>query len=327
MSDQNRYLRQEILPEIGKAGQEKLSNANIVVVGAGGLGAPLLSYLAGAGIGNITIIDHDLVELSNLHRQPLFNEDDIGLFKASTAKEHLSKYNSKISIKNHNCRLEPSNVESLCKDADVIIDAADSFAVTYILSDYALKTKTPYVSASVLGFKGYVGAFCGTHAPSIRAVFPDLPISAQNCATAGVSGPAVGVLGTLQAQITLNILLELSPSPMGKMLNVDLINFTTSSFSFLGASEPKNGFKFISQSQINEDDVVIDVRSKEESPNLITPDTIRSEVATIATIANDANTLTNKPVIIVCKTGLRAWNAGLNLQNAGIKDIKLIAAG
>jgi len=320
----NRYARQMVLPEIGTAGQALLANARIVVIGAGGLGCPVLSYLAGAGVGSIRIVDADVVEESNLHRQPLYAMADIGRAKAEAARRALTAYNPDIEILTEVHRLEPANTASLCKDADIIIDAADSFAVTYTLSDHCLASGQAFVSASVLGFTGYAGGFCGARAPSVRAVFPDLPRSAANCATAGVSGPAAGVLGSLQAQMALSCLLGLDPSPLGRMISLDLRQFTTSSFSFGNAPEPDDGFEFVSVANIDDSDLVIDLRNVEEAPAIITTSARRSTVDEVATFAGEAR---NHRTILCCRSGLRAWNAGLRLRQAGCTDISLIALG
>lgn len=333
MSDENRYIRQQILTEIGQAGQTKLSNAKVVIIGAGGLGCPVISYLIGAGIGNITIVDPDVVEVTNLHRQPLYTMGDIGKSKAQSAAKAMSLYNPQVTLTPHIASLDPSNVEQFCSKADVVIDAADSFAVTYTLSDYCYENKKKLISASVLGFKGYVAGFCGViknnqtptkQTPSVRAVFPNLPASAQNCSTAGVSGPAVGVLGSLQAQMAMNSILELSPSPLGRMINLDLHQLTTSAFSFIGAPEPDADFKFISSNEISEQDSVIDLRSVEETAKLITPSAIRLDISNIQTLSNEQS---NQRIVICCKSGLRAWNAGLKLQAIGHNNIALIALG
>ena len=320
----SRYARQMVLPEIGAEGQARLARARIVVVGAGGLGCPVLSYLAGAGVGSIRIVDADVVEESNLHRQPLYPMSDIGLPKAEAARRALTAYNPDIEILAEVRRLEPANTASLCKDADIVIDAADSFAVTYTLSDHCLTSGQVFVSASVLGFAGYAGGFCGGRAPGVRAVFPDLPESAANCATAGVSGPAVGILGSLQAQMALSCLLGLEPSPLGRMISLDLRRFTTSSFSFVDAPEPDDGFGFVSVEDIADNDFVIDLRSVDEAPDIVTTGARRSTVGDVEALAGDAR---NHRTILCCRSGLRAWNAGLSLQQAGCTDISLIALG
>ena len=320
----NRYARQMVLPEIGADGQARLANARVLVVGAGGLGCPVLSYLAGAGVGSIKIVDADVVEESNLHRQPLYAMADIGQAKAEAARRALAAYNPDIEILAEVRRLEPANTASLCKDADIVIDAADSFAATYTLSDHCLKSGQVFISASVLGFAGYAGGFCGGRAPSVRAVFPDLPQSAANCATAGVSGPAVGILGSLQAQMALSCLLGLEPIPLGRMISLDLCQFTTSSFSFGNAPEPDDGFGFVSVEDITDNDFVVDLREVEEAPAIVTAAARRSTVGDVEALAGAAR---NHRTILCCRSGLRAWNAGLRLRQAGCTDISLIALG
>lgn len=320
----SRYARQMVLPEIGAAGQALLAEARVVVVGAGGLGCPVLSYLVGAGVGCIRIVDADMVEESNLHRQPLYSMSDIGQSKAEAARRALAAYNPEIELLADVCRLEPANTASLCKDADIVIDAADSFAATYILSDHCLKSGQAFMSASVLGFTGYAGGFCGGRAPSIRAVFPDLPRSAANCATAGVSGPAAGILGSLQAQMALSCLLGLEPSPLGRMISLDLRQFTTSSFSFGNAPEPEDGFGFVSVADIDDSDFVVDLRGVEEAPAIVTATARRSTVNDVETLAGAAR---HHHTILCCRSGLRAWNGGLRLRKAGCTDISLIALG
>lgn len=320
----NRYARQMVLPEIGTDGQARLAGARVLVVGAGGLGCPVLSYLVGAGVGSIRIVDTDVVEASNLHRQPLYSMADIGRSKAETARRALAAYNPEVEILTDACRLDPANTASLCQGVDVVIDAADSFAVTYTLSDHCLTSGQAFVSASVLGFAGYAGGFCGDRAPSVRAVFPDLPHAAANCATAGVSGPAVGVLGSLQAQMALSCLLGLDPSPLGRMVSLDLRQFTTSSFSFAGAPEPDKRFGFVSVEDITGNDVVVDLRGVDEAPATVTAGARRSTVETVTSLAGDAR---KARTILCCRSGLRAWNAGLRLQKAGCTDISLIALG
>lgn len=320
----SRYARQMIMPEIGADGQARLAAARVVVIGAGGLGCPALSYLAGAGVGGLKIVDADVVEESNLHRQLLYSMADVGRLKADAARSALAAYNPDVEVLAETRRLDPANAASICRDADLVIDAADSFAVTYTLSDHCLASGQAFVSASVLGFAGYAGGFCGGLAPSVRAVFPDLPHSAASCATAGVSGPAVGVLGSLQAQLALSCLLGLEPSPLGRMVSVDLRRFTTSSFSFAGAPEPDDGFGFVSVADIAGDDLVVDLRSIDEAPSTVSTGARRATVDDVAALAGDAR---KRRTILCCRSGLRAWNAGLRLQQAGCTDISLIALG
>ena len=202
----DRYQRQMMLPEIGLAGQQKLAAARVLVVGAGGLGATLLPQLVGEGVGFIRLCDDDEVALHNLHRQTLFTMQDIGYAKAERAQQALQQRNPEVELEALRHAITASDLPQILSDIDMVIDAADNFAVTYQLSDACLQASIPLISASVLGRQGYVGGFCAT-APSYRAVFPALPSSAANCNTAGVMGPAVATLGALQAQMALSVLL------------------------------------------------------------------------------------------------------------------------
>ena len=187
----DRYARQTVLPEVGAAGQARLAAARVLVVGAGGLGSPVLATLAGAGVGQLTVLDHDRVEESNLHRQPLYRMTDIGRSKAEAVREALLAANPAISVDAMPRRLAVAEAPDLIAAADLVLDCADSLAVTYVLSDACRADSKPLVSASVLGLSGYVGAFCGG-APSYRAVFPDMPSTVGSCAANGVLGSAVG---------------------------------------------------------------------------------------------------------------------------------------
>ena len=183
MSDQatDRYSRQTILPEVGAAGQRRWRGASVLVIGVGGLGSAVLQYLCAAGIGRLIIVDHDRVEESNLHRQPIYRMSDVGSLKAQAARAVLLGANPEVQIEAVCERLTPANVQRLVAGVDVVVDAADSFAVTYVVSDECLRVKTPLISASVLGLSGYVGAFCAS-APSYRAVFPGRAKNILSCA-------------------------------------------------------------------------------------------------------------------------------------------------
>src|SRR5438105_2345931 len=159
MSD--RYSRQIILPEVGAAGQGRLRATSVLVIGAGGLGCAVLQYLCAAGVGRLVIVDHDRVEESNLHRQPLYRTSDLGELKAQAARQALLLSNPEVTIDALAERLTPANALRLLAAADLVVDAADSFAVTYVLSDACRRASKVLVSASVLGLSGYVGAFCG----------------------------------------------------------------------------------------------------------------------------------------------------------------------
>src|SRR5215469_10026051 len=234
----DRYSRQRILAEVGAQGQARLASGCALIVGAGGLGCAVLQYLVAAGVGRLIVIDHDVVEESNLHRQPLYRMSDLGHLKVAAARTALLQSNPGVRIDAIAERHTATNAPHLVQAADVAIDAADSLAATYTLSDACQRATTPLVSASVLGLAGYVGAFCGG-APSYRAVFPEMPRTAGSCAAAGVLGTAVGVMGTLQAHLALALLLKWQPPVLGRLISVDFRSLHIGGFSFDKAPESR----------------------------------------------------------------------------------------
>ncbi|HYB33733.1 MAG TPA: HesA/MoeB/ThiF family protein [Steroidobacteraceae bacterium] len=323
MSD--RYDRQIVLPEVGAAGQARLGAASVLVVGAGGLGCAVLQYLAAAGVGRLVIVDHDRVEESNLHRQPLYRMRDLGAPKAQAAGSALREMNPHVHVESLGERLSAANAPALAAAADVVIDAADSFAVTYMLSDACRDGQRALLSASVLGLAGYVGAFCGG-APSYRAVFPEMPRAAGSCAGSGVLGTAVGVIGTLQAHLALALLLDWQPTPLGRLLSIDFRTLHIGGFSFGTATEPPGEpLAFIAPSQVHGDDVVIDLRSLSETPVSPFPTAVRVGVETLESAQVSFPAAAR--IVLCCRTGLRAWRAGRALQSRGHRNVALIAMG
>ena len=322
----DRYSRQTILPEVGAAGQARLRGASVLVIGAGGLGSAVLQYLCAAGIGRLIIVDHDRVEESNLHRQPIYRMSDVGSLKAQAARAALLGANPEVRIEAVCERLTPANAERLVAGVDIVVDAADSFAVTYVVSDECYRVKKPLISASVLGLTGYVGAFCES-APSYRAVFPEMPRQAGSCATAGVLGTAVGVIGTLQAHMVLSLLLELQPGVLGQLVTVDFSTMRFGGFSFVGASEPAGvAIPFIATDQVDNTDLVIDLRTLTEAPVSPIAAALRIEVDAVEGSAGER--LPNAPrVVLCCRTGVRAWRAARALQRRGHTNVALIAFG
>jgi sulfur-carrier protein adenylyltransferase/sulfurtransferase len=320
----NRYDRQTILPEVGAAGQAKLRDASVLIIGAGGLGCPVLQYLCAAGVGRLVIVDHDRVEESNLHRQPIYRMSDVGALKAEAARAALSAANPGVQVEALCERLTPANVGRLVATVDLVVDAADSFAVTYVVSDECLRVRKPLISASVLGLSGYVGAFCGG-APSYRAVFPEMPRQAGSCATAGVLGTAVGVMGSLQAHMVLSLLLGLEPAVSGQLVTVDFRTLRFGGFSFAGAAEPTGvAVPFIAVDQVDDSDVVVDLRSLSEAPVSAIKAALRIDVDGIEA---GAKVPSAPRIVLCCRTGIRAWRAAKALQKRGHSNLALIAFG
>ena len=322
----DRYSRQMILPEVGAAGQARLRAASVLVIGAGGLGSAVLQYLCAAGVGRLVIVDHDRVEESNLHRQPIYRMSDVGALKAQASREALVAANPEVQVEAVCERLTPSNAARFVAAADLIVDAADSFAVTYVVSDECRKVGKPLVSSSVLRLSGYVGAFCGG-APSYRAVFPEMPSQAGSCATAGVLGTAVGVMGTLQAHMALSLLLDLKPGVLGELVTVDFQTLRFGGFSFRGAQEPSGAvWPFIAVDQLDSSDVVIDLRSLTEAPVSPIPAALRLDVDAVEKGAAKELPLAPR-VVLCCRTGVRAWRAARALHKQGHSSLALIAFG
>lgn len=316
----SRYSRQMILPEVGEQGQARLSGARVLVVGAGGLAAPVLPLLAGAGVGHLTIMDRDEIALSNLHRQTVFTERDCGRPKAEVAAERCRALNREISVFAEIQTLTGANAQEFVSDSGIILDCADSYAVSYTLSDVCRELDKPLISASVLGLSGYVGGFCGG-APSLRAVFPDAPESGASCATAGVLGSVVGMIGAMQAQMALKLILGVEPSPLGQMVQFDARTLRSTSFRFDGAPEPEQSFPFLSASQLTRDDLIIELRDQDEAPEPIHPDAHRVSPRALKTIQ-----CTGQRLALCCATGLRAWRAAEELKPDWPGEIVLVAA-
>lgn len=314
-----RYIRQTTLPEVGIAGQEKLNNAHVLVVGAGGLGVPVLQYLVGAGVGHITLVDADTVEESNLHRQPLYRMDDIGKKKVQAAAASLQGLNPAVRITPIAAWLDPPLARTLIKPADVVLDCADNFAVSYTLSDACLATRTPLITASALYLNGYVAGVCGT-APSLRAIFSGLPSNAPTCASAGILGPVVGTLGMLQAQMTLAVLLKQSPSPLGQLLNFSAADWRFSNFRFDQAPEPKQALPFIGAQEFQPTDMLIDLRTEARQPFHA-----KAQHISVDNLTQLNTPVTAQRLVVGCVTGLRAYHAATQLQTHWQGDIALFS--
>jgi sulfur-carrier protein adenylyltransferase/sulfurtransferase len=322
MSD--RYARQMVLPEIGAAGQARLAAASVVVVGAGGLGCPVLQYLAGAGVGRLVIVDHDRVEETNLHRQPLYTMADIGKLKAEAAAAALRRFNPGIAVDIVAERLTPQNATVLVAGADLVVDAADSFAVTYVLSDACLAIGKPMISASVIGLTGYVGAFCGG-GPSYRAVFPDVAVEGGTCATVGVLGTAVAVLGSLQAHLAMHLLLGLEPTVLGRVVTFDAKRLAFGGFGFADSPEPEQFVPFIAPDSVTADDLVVDLRSLEEAPESPFAGARRLDVDHVAALLAEPSS--SRRIVLCCRSGQRALAAADRLREGGLDNLALVALG
>ncbi len=319
----SRYARQVAVPELGPEGHARLRAAHVLVIGAGGLAAPVLHYLAGAGVGRIRLVDPDVVEEANLPRQTLFATADIGQPKARAAAEMLSRHNSDARVEPVVAAFGPGNAPDLAAGTDLVLDCADSFAASYIASDQCRDAGLPLVSASVVGVEGYAGGFCGG-APSLRAVFPDLPQRLGSCAEDGVLGPVVGVVGAMQAQMALALLAGLSPSPLGRIVSYDGLAHRAGGFAFHGAPEPATAPRFLDPAAITAADWIADLRAPEEGP-LAHPAAQRLPVAAFG--PGGPEPAPGQRAVLCCRSGQRSWTAAEALAARWPGEIALVALG
>ena len=205
-----RFEKQIILKKVGIAGQEKIKKAKVLIIGIGGLGCPLLTYLASSGISNIGIVDHDKVELGNLNRQILFNTSDLGKYKVVQAKSKVIKIYKKIKIKTFKKKISTKNINSILKDYSIICDGTDNFETRYLINDYCKSKKKILISGAISKFDGHLFKFdFKKKIPCFRCFMPELPIRENNCDTEGIFSPVAGILGSLQANEVLKTVLNL----------------------------------------------------------------------------------------------------------------------
>ena len=224
-----RYARHIVLAEIGGVGQARLIAARVLVIGAGGLGAPLLQYLAAAGIGTLGVIDHDRVDLSNLQRQVIHRTADIGVAKVSSARRALLDINPEVAVIAHDERLAADNAERIVAGYDIVADGSDNFATRYLLNDLCYRLKKILVSAAILRFDGQIStykAWQGAGHPCLRCIFPAAPSedAVPSCAQAGVLGALAGTLGALQATEVVKEILGIGRSLSGRLLMYDALD-------------------------------------------------------------------------------------------------------
>jgi adenylyltransferase/sulfurtransferase len=337
----SRYSRHIILSEVGQQGQDKLSMTKVLVVGAGGLGCPVLQYLAAAGIGTLGVIDFDIVEESNLQRQILFGTESLGTNKALAAKRRLEDLNPTINIVAITERLTSKNALNLFKHYDIIVDGTDNFATRYLVNDAAILTNKPFVYGAIYKFEGQVSVFNYKDGPSYRCLFPKPPKegSVTNCSEVGVLGVLPGIIGTMMANEVLKIILEFDPVLSGKLL---CYNSRTAEMSTITINKNQSEFDRILGNQklsdvyenetcavlvkeISEVDLkiidniqFIDVREPHEQPKLELTNCIEIP---LDKLENNLNLIDNtKTIVVFCRSGMRSKNAIEILYKHGYKE-------
>jgi adenylyltransferase/sulfurtransferase len=329
------YSRQILLKEIGAQGQAALARSRVLVVGAGGLGSPVLQYLAGAGVGYLGIVDADTLDPSNLHRQPIFALADVGEPKVELAQAAVKRINPTVQVELHAMRLDADNALKLIRDYDVVIDCSDNFRTKYLINDAAVLARRPAVFASVYQYEGQLQVYKPDERHAcLRCLWPDAVADGVvgNCAEAGVMGPVPGNLGTLQALITLKILLGLSGQLDGELLLLDFTNFSSLKIKAPRRAEcPAPDCAHIREIAREDLEIeialrsladaaqrgleVIDIRTQEE---FASRPTAARHIPMPALLADPALLSAGKEFLLVCASGKRSLAAARELRKRGV---------
>ncbi|WP_436515186.1 molybdopterin-synthase adenylyltransferase MoeB [Ekhidna sp. To15] len=315
VADFSRYNRQIKLTEVGQEGQAKLQNAKVLIVGAGGLGCPAALYLAAAGVGTIGLIDHDLVDETNLHRQILFTEKDIGRPKAEAAKEALEQRNSDIAIRSYAHPLNLENVLELFADYDLILDGTDNFQTKYLINDGCIKAGKPFIGASIYRYQGQLSVFNYQNGPTYRCLYPTHHYKDNsNCEETGVLGVLPGIMGTMQAAEAVKIILQIGTSLSGKLKVIDTLTMQGQLISFGKNEKGVERVKSeplaleIAKCSIKEiDRMYLDVREPFEQPKPDNQELL--EIPLNQLIDRHKEIPRDKKVYVYCQSGIRSKKA------------------
>ena len=353
-----RYSRHIIIPEFNIEGQKKLKAAKVLVIGTGGLGSPMLLYLAAAGVGTIGIVDFDVVDDSNLQRQVLYSVKDVGRPKVEAAKERILGLNPNINVIAYNEHLSSKNALEIFKDYDVVADGTDNFPTRYLVNDACVLTGIPNVYASIFRFDGQVSVFNYNNGPNYRDLYPEPPPPGlvPSCAEGGVLGVLPGIIGSLQANEVIKVITGIGETLSGRLFAFDALNFSTKIFKIgKDKSNPLNGenptikelidyqqFCGIVPDVINEkvkeitvqelkqkidakeDFQLIDVREKHEYDFV----NLGAELIPLNTVLDNVEKFSrDKQVIIHCKGGVRSAKAIQALEEKGFINLYNLKGG
>ena len=349
-AEQQRYQKHLNLPEIGQQGQLRLKNARVLVVGAGGLGCPVLLYLTAAGVGTIGVIDPDLVDLSNLQRQVIYTTDEVGQPKAKAAVTHLNRLNPGLTFDTYATALEAGNARSIIDSYDIVVDCTDNFTVRYLVNDVCVTLGKPFVYGAIHRFEGQVAvlnanlghdpAGLSRRGPTYRCLFPEYPndIEIPNCNDTGVLGVLPGVIGTYQANEVIKLITGIGQSLSEHLLMVDLLNMTQQKIrtkrrpdaddlarqGLVSARRPVSAGpgpqKMSAQALANrltagEDVFLLDVRERPEYDLCHLENAVLIPVGMIPN--NRKRIPTDKPVVVYCHHGIRSANVAEYLYAQG----------
>ena len=351
-----RYSRQIVIPQIQESGQERIRNAKVLCIGAGGLGSPALMYLAAAGVGTIGIVDFDTVDETNLHRQVLYGQSDIGKKKVDIAKSKIEESNPLVSVTTYPVRVNPSNVLEIMAGYDIVIDATDNFATRYLINDAAVLLNKPYVWGSVNRFDGQAAVFWSSLGPCYRCLHPEPPApgTVQNCANAGVLGVLCASIASIQVNEVIKAITGIGELQIGKLMiyealeaehskidihknplcvicgeNPTQVSLLENYESFCGvASAPEISVEELKKKfEANDDFILIDVREPEEFASSRIPGSVLIPKAHFF----DATALDllprDKEIILHCRSGVRSAHCLAIIQGAGFMNSRHLGGG
>jgi molybdopterin/thiamine biosynthesis adenylyltransferase/rhodanese-related sulfurtransferase len=360
--ESKRYSRHLLMSTIGELGQKKLKTSKVFVIGAGGLGCPILQYITAAGVGKIGIIDYDVVDESNLQRQILYNVDDIGINKAVAAKKRLQGLNPLIDIVAYQYKLDNENALELFEQYDIIVDGSDNFSTRYLVNDACILSNKPLVYGAIFQFDGQVSVFNYEDGPSYRCLFPDPPKegSVPNCSEVGVLGVLPGMIGTTQANEVLKIILGLGSVLSGTLMLIDALENTQLKVAiekdqdqidrvlsnrkgfknydynlFCGLTNDEKDASVISEGEISilaledilkkEDVLLIDVREEWEIPTIKKWNPLNIPLNTLK--ENLVKIDKQKKKVVFCQSGGRSAKAIAYLQEQGFNNLINLTGG
>lgn len=355
-NEKNRYSRHILLDKVGEIGQQKLKAAKVLVIGAGGLGCPVLQYLTAAGVGTIGVIDFDVVDETNLQRQILFTINDIGKNKAITAKERLEQLNPYVKFEIYPEKLTPKNALEIFKHYDIVVDGTDNFSTRYLVNDACVITNKPLVYGAIYKFEGQVSVFNYQGSPTYRCLFPEPPKagSVPNCSDVGVIGVLPGLIGTQQANEVLKIILEIGTPLSGKLLIFDALQSSSIAINVKRSEEQiekvlarKNDFEnnnydlFCGIKPILEKDEIsstelkelmqhetlqlLDVREEWEQPKIENYEVLNIPLQKIPFSLEQI--YKTKKTVVICQHGVRSLKAIEFLKNNGYTNLINLTGG
>jgi molybdopterin/thiamine biosynthesis adenylyltransferase/rhodanese-related sulfurtransferase len=352
-----RYSRHLIIPDVGMDGQKRLKNAKVLVVGAGGLGSPTLMYLAAAGVGTLGIIDFDVVDESNLQRQVIHGQSDIGKPKAESARETIEEINPFVKVVLHKERLDSSNALEIFADYDLILDGTDNFATRYLVNDAAVLLNKPYVWGSIFRFDGQVSVFWNEYGPNYRDLYPEPPPPGMvpSCAEGGVLGVLCATIGSVMANEAIKLITGIGDPLVGRLLIYDALEMTWRTVkirkdpnaepitelidyeAFCGtipeeAQEAARGSTITAKElkekmDRGEDFFLVDVREKNEYEIVNIPGAVLIPKGEFLTGEAFAKLPQDKQIILHCKSGGRSAEALAAVKKAGFSDAVHVGGG